>query len=189
MTHGMTHSIVTTGPLSFACPRRLLFERLQVEKEEFQRLLEDGVVNPSSSCWTSLLHIVPKSMEGGWRPCGDYRFLIYATPADRYPVLNIMDFHANLRCQTVFSKIKLVRAFHQIPMAKKVIPKTAIKTSFGLFGYPMMNFGLCNAAQTFQRFMDQVVRGMGAVVVHLDDILVASSSLQQHEIHLRQLFS
>ena len=52
-----------------------------------------------------------------------------------------------------------------------------------------MNFGLRNAAQTFQRFMDKVVLGLDFVVVYIDDILVASSSHQQHKCHLRQLLT
>ena len=77
--------------------------------------------------------------------------------------------------------VDLVRAYNQVP---------AIVTPFGLFEYLRMplNFGLKNAAQTFQRFMDNVFRDMQFVYVYLDDILVASSSVEEHCIHLRQLF-
>ena len=34
-----------------------------------------------------------------------------------------------------------------------------IMISFSFFEFSMMNFGLHNVAQTFQRFMDQVVPG------------------------------
>ncbi len=51
-----------------------------------------------------------------------------------------------------FSKIDLMRAFHYIPVTEENIPNTTITTLFGLFEYPMMNFGLRNAAPTFQRY-------------------------------------
>nr|VZI05873.1 unnamed protein product [Spirometra erinaceieuropaei] len=51
-----------------------------------------------------------------------------------------------------------------------------------------MPFGLMNATQTFQRFIDQVLRGLDFVYAYIDDLLVASSDAAEHEIHLRQLF-
>jgi hypothetical protein len=67
--------------------------------------------------------------------------------------------------------------------------KTAITTPFGLFEFPYMSFGLWNAAQTFQRFMDEVLRGLDFCFAYLDDILVYSHSLEEHGRHLRVLFS
>lgn len=92
----------------------------------------------------------------------------------------MLDFYAKLHGASVFSNIDLIRAFHQILVAEEVIPKTAVTILFGLFEYPFIIFGLRNAAQSFQHFMDQVVRGFGFIVVYIDDFLVASSSHQQH---------
>lgn len=51
-----------------------------------------------------------------------------------------------------------------------------------------MSFGLRNAAQTFQRFMDEVLRGLDFVYVYLDDILIASESESSHLEHLKIVF-
>ena len=73
-------------------------------------------------------------------------------------------------------------------MAEEDLHKTAITTPFGMFEYSRMPFGLRNTAQTFQRFMDGVCRGLEFAYVYLDDILVASESKEEHKHHLLLLF-
>nr|CDS28369.1 gag pol polyprotein [Hymenolepis microstoma] len=80
----------------------------------------------------------------------------------------------------MFSKLDLV----QIPMAPKDIAKRAVITPFGLFEYLCMPFDLRDAAQSFQRFMDQVFRGLDFVFTYIDDVLIASFNLDEHEQHL-----
>lgn len=186
--HETVHFINTTdGPPVSSRPRRLAPQKLKAAQKEFTNMVQAGTATPSSSPWSSPLHLAPKK-DATWRPCGDYRALNARTIPDRYPVRHIGDLAHNLRGATVFSTIDLVKAYQQIPVHPPDICKTAIITTFGLFEFPYMSFGLRNAGQTFQRFIDEVTRGLDFVFPYVDDILVFSRDKCQHEKHLHQLF-
>lgn len=186
-SNSVQHCIETTGPPVYCRARPLPPARYKRVKAEFQKMIELGICRPSKSAWASPLHVVEKK-NGDIRPCGDYRRLNAITKPDRYPIPRLQDFTYILANKHIFSKIDINRAYHFIQTAPADIEKTAIITPFGLFEFPRMTFGLRNAAQTFQRFMDSVFQGLDFVFNYIDDALIASENESQHLEHLNIIF-
>jgi len=185
--HNITHQIITTGNPVVSKVRKLSTEKMLAAKQEFDFLIREGICRPSNSPWSSPLHLV-KRKDGRWRPCGDYRRLYAITRSNRYPIPLLHDFAHQLHGCQVFSTLDLTKAYHQLPIEPDDIPKTAICTPFGLFEFTRMTFGLCNAAQTFQRFINWVLRDLAFCFVYIDDVLIASKSEEEHLTHLEQIF-
>ena len=89
-----------------------------------------------------------------------------------------------------FSTLDLANGFHQIEMDPNDVSKTAFSTENGHYEFKRMPFGLKNAPSTFQRVMDNVLRGLQNEIcaVYLDDIVIFSTSLQEHIERLRLIF-
>jgi hypothetical protein len=86
----------------------------------------------------------------------------------------------------VFSKIDLCSSYHQIKIRAEDIPMTTFTTRYGLFEYLIMSFGLTNASTHFMYLMNSIFMPEldKFVVVFIDDILIYSRSMEEHEEHL-----
>jgi hypothetical protein len=179
VAHGVELLIDTGSTMPIRTPaRRLNPEKYKVAKESFDENLMLGIIRRSKSQKASPLHVVSKADEG-WRPSGDYRQLNGSTKADSYPVPHIQDFAGQLRGAKIFLKVDLVRGYHQILVAEADICKTAIITHFGLPEFPRTPFGLCNAAQAFQRMMDTTLSGLPFIFATLCNTLQHLKNLQE----------
>lgn len=162
---------------------------------QIQKLLNNGIIRPSISPYSSPVWIVPKKADASgkkkFRMVIDYRKLNENTIEDKYPLPRIDEILDNLGRCTYFTTLDLAQGFHQIEMHPDSIEKTAFTVNNGHYEYVRMPFGLRNAPSTFQRVMDNVLREHlhRICFVYMDDIVIFSKSLQEHMTHIKSIFS
>ncbi|KAL7077477.1 hypothetical protein ACQ4LE_002964 [Meloidogyne hapla] len=154
-----------------------------------QDYLGRGLIRPSISPWASPIVLVPKR-DGSLRFCVDYRGLNSVTTKDAFPLPNIDQILLNLNGKKFFSTLDFHSGYWQIKMDRSSIEKTAFLTEFGLHEFVVMPFGLSNAVATFQRFMSRLFEDFinKFIFVYIDDILIASTTFEEHCEHLRLVF-
>ncbi|XP_068073009.1 uncharacterized protein [Danio rerio] len=168
--------------MSYRVPERLQ----EALKEEVDLMLRLGIIEPSKSEWCHPVVLVPKK-DGSIRFCIDFRYLNSVTKFDAYPTPRISDLTDRLGTSKFLTTIDLSKGYWQIPLTPQSRELTAFKTPWGLFHFKVLAFGLHGAPASFQRLMDQVLRGLPFTAAYLDDIVVYSDTWQQHLQHLQEV--
>jgi len=158
--------------------------------ETFDELEALGIIEPSSSPWSSNAFVIEK-------PDGSYRFLVNYKPLnaitklDSYPVPSIENMLAHFGRSKVFTTVDGTKGFFQIEIEEKDREKTAFRSHKGLYQFKRMAMGLVNGPPTYQRLVDIILKGIMYVFVmaFFDDNNIYSESFDDHINHLDEVFT
>ncbi|KAK7091113.1 hypothetical protein V1264_008842 [Littorina saxatilis] len=167
----------------------LPFTTRDIIAKEVDAMLKMGVIEPSVSPYSSPIVIVEKK-DGKKRFCSDYRRLNKIVEFDAEPMPNMEAMFAKLSKAKYLSKIDLAKGYWQIPMAAEDKPKTAFTTPQGCYQWTVMPFGLKTSGAIFSRMMRSLLSPLDMIEIDnfIDDILVATETVERHLECLRALF-
>ncbi|XP_044759177.1 uncharacterized protein K02A2.6-like [Coccinella septempunctata] len=166
--------------------RRIPFALRTRIEEQINELLRLYIIErvEGASPWVSPIVPVPKG-PNEIRLCVDMRRANEAVLHEKHPIPVIDDIAPLLKDVTVFSKVDLKQAYHQIELAPESREVTTFGTHLGLFRYKRLMFELKCAPEMFQRILENILSGLKGVFNYLDDLLIFGRTLEEHDANLK----
>ena len=159
---------------------RIPHEQISVLKAEVDKLHKIRAIDSSISPFASPMVLVKKN--GTMRLCIDYRKLNSITKKDAHPLTRIENIFDTLSGFQFFSTLDLTMGYHQVKVHFDDGEKTAFSTSFGLFHYFVIPFGLATEPATFVSLMTFVFSRMlySICLAYLKDIIIFGRTFEEH---------
>ena len=168
-------------------PYPVAMKHYQWVKEEINKLLEAGVIRNNHSSWSAPIIVVPKGDEGKCLII-DYRALNKVTRKFMWPMPKVEDIFSQLNGAKYFSTLDLRAGYHHIGLTTDLIPKTAFTSPFGKYEYIKVPFRIAQAPAYFQELMTGVLKDLPFAMAYLDDIIIYSSTREEHLEHIKTVF-
>lgn len=174
-------------------PYRLSYKDRETVKNMVGELLQNGIIEESSSSYASPILLVSKKT-GGQRLCVDYRTLNSRTIKDHFPLPRIEDQIDSLNGSKYFTNLDLTSGYYQIPISPDCRHLTAFITPDGLYQFKRMPFGLVNAPAVFQRTINKALKlnsvdgNNKPAEAYMDDIIVVSKDFNEGVQKLENTF-
>ncbi len=183
----VVHHIETTDDVPVNLPSyRIPLHLKNKARDVISELLENDIICKSNSDYCSPVILVKKPNSDAVRVTIDYRVLNAKSKKDSFASPRLDDLIDKLYGATVFSKLDLRAAYHNILVAPEDREKTAFRFDGELYHYNRVPFGLSAAPGTFLRLIEKVLCKMRDFTSgYFDDITIFSRSLDEHFEHVR----
>ncbi|KAA3485339.1 RNA-directed DNA polymerase-like protein [Gossypium australe] len=168
----------------------MIYTKQDIDEFDIQikELLDKGLIEETTSPHSSPAFMVRNHAEikrGKARMAINYKRLNQNTIFDGYFIPRKEVLINQAKQAKYFSKFDCKSGFWQIMLTEESRPLTAFSAPNGHYQWRVMPFGLCNAPQVFQRWMDSIFKKYKKFcVVYIDDILIFSETLENHRKHL-----
>ncbi|KAK0040803.1 Retrovirus-related Pol polyprotein from transposon 17.6 [Biomphalaria pfeifferi] len=169
-------------------PYRVNPEKLAILRSEIKYMLENDLIEPSSSSWSSPCVLIPKQ-DKTYRFCTDYRKVNAVTKTDSFPIPRIDDLIDRIGDAKYITKIDLLSGYWQVSLTDRAKEISAFVTPDGLYQYKVMPFGMKNAPATFQRMINALLADMENCHAYIDDVVIFSQDFSSHCKQLHCLFT
>ncbi|KAK3551728.1 hypothetical protein QTP70_023263 [Hemibagrus guttatus] len=190
-------------------PKSRIYTLTLPESQAMEKYIEEalatGYIHSSTSPAAAGFFFLEKK-DGGLHLCIDYRGLNALTPSCPfidyrglktiavcypYPLPLVPAALEQLRGARFFTKLALRSAYNLVWIREGDEWKTAFHTTHGHYEYLVISFGLTNAPAVFQFLINEVFQDILGkwVITYIDNILVYSTSLEEHVCHVRAVLS
>jgi len=115
-------------------PYRVNPVKLKLIRQEVDYMLQNGIIEPSQSQWSSPCVLVPKA-DGTYRFCTDFCKVNSVTRTDSYPIPRVDDCIDKIGHAKYVSKFDLLKGYWQVPLSRRARELSAFVTPDGLFQY------------------------------------------------------
>ena len=184
---------INTGQAAPKCkrPYRVSPQIKQQIEEQVEDMLKHDIIEPSNSIWAAPV-VMCKKKDGTYRFAVDYRDLNAVTEPINFPLPRLEDVIDSVgeNNSKIFTVLDLKAGFHQIPLDESTAHKTTFVTHNGSYSFKRLPYGIRNGPIAFQTAMSQVLRNINFkyALVYVDDILIHSSTFDEHLVHLQNVF-
>ncbi|GFW99881.1 retrovirus-related Pol polyprotein from transposon opus [Trichonephila clavipes] len=158
---------------------------------EVQKLLQEGVIEPSNSPWRAQAFVI-RGENHKPRMVVDYSQTINKyTLLDAYPLPKKEEVILKISKNKVFSKIDLQSAYHQIPIQDSERHYTAFEACGKLYQFLRVPFGVTNGVACFQRVIDKIIEDEGLTLTYpfIDDVTVCGKDQKEHDDNLEKFMT
>ncbi|KAG7295451.1 hypothetical protein JYU34_021634 [Plutella xylostella] len=176
----------------FVKPYRLPHSQKNEINQQIKQMLNDGIIEPATSEWSSPILLVPK--KGGnngnkkWRLVIDYRKLNERIEDDKFPLPNITEILDSLSGAVYYSHLDLFSGYYQVNLSEESRKLTAFCS--GQFQMKRLPMGLKTSPSAFSRMITLAMSGLTykKCFVYLDDLIVFGRNLDDHNKNLLDVF-